>query len=616
MRRVHAFGVVVFMLLWGVCPSARAAEISGVKIEITQKIPGSERAALMDAFNQHSRVVDLVEEEDRPEESGLQKFDLERAARGDIRRFQRILRAYGYYDGKVTYEATNGESIKPVLKVTPGPQYLIALVSAKDTEGNSLELPWRGKPDKPRLRVGDAAVAEAILNAAEALITALRREGYPRIAISEQDVVVDHATRTLDVRWIVDKGPLGHFGTVEIEGLETVEQELVRRILPKIEGETFDPMLIEKVHERLAQTGLFSLVRVDVSTDGPVTEMPVDIQLNEADHRTIRARADYATSEGVRLSSGWTHRNLLGRGEILDVEASVGRLGQNAVKEIEYGLSTSFTKPHFRRYNQDLVTEISWAEEETDVYSKRGLALQASLQRRPTGRLSQLAGIRFEEADVGPVDGPQKPTRLIGAPLSLFYDPIGLDLDPQSGMRIAAKVTPWMSLRGDGNFLTLDGTWRGYMPVAIFGVDEYENNRVVAAFRLRLASQLATRFDDIPIDKRFFAGGGGSVRGYDYQSLCPRNDQGQRLGGQSLIEASAELRLRVAENWGVVPFIDFGGAFDRMFPSFDDSYGLGAGMGARFFTSFGVLRLDIATPLKRRHSDGLLGIYASIGQAF
>jgi translocation and assembly module TamA len=122
--------------------------------------------------------------------------------------------------------------------------------------------------------------------------------------------------------------------------------------------------------------------------------------------------------------------------------------------------------------------------------------------------------------------------------------------------------------------------------------------------------------DEIPADIRFYAGGGGSIRGYAYQSVGPTQNN-EPIGGRSLITMSAELRIKITEKMGLVAFVDGGSAFESAFPDFEETLQWGGGLGFRYFTAIGPLRLDVGIPINRRAGiDDSFQIYVSIGQAF
>jgi translocation and assembly module TamA len=139
--------------------------------------------------------------------------------------------------------------------------------------------------------------------------------------------------------------------------------------------------------------------------------------------------------------------------------------------------------------------------------------------------------------------------------------------------------------------------------------------RTVLAGRIGFGSIIGADLEDIPANRRFFAGGGGSVRGFAYKSLGPRL-QGEPIGGRSLLEASLEARFKVTETIGIVPFVDLGSAFDTSIPTFRERIRVAGGIGLRYYTSFGPIRLDIATPLIREKGEGDVAVYLGFGQAF
>jgi translocation and assembly module TamA len=142
------------------------------------------------------------------------------------------------------------------------------------------------------------------------------------------------------------------------------------------------------------------------------------------------------------------------------------------------------------------------------------------------------------------------------------------------------------------------------------------SGRYVAALRVATGSILgAGSVPDVPADRRFYAGGGGSVRGYAYQGVGPKDANGQPTGGLSLAEASVEMRIGITDTIGIVPFVDAGAVSEEDYPDFSGTK-VGAGLGLRYLTPFGPLRLDAAVPVNPDPDDPDFAIYAGIGQAF
>ncbi len=158
---------------------------------------------------------------------------------------------------------------------------------------------------------------------------------------------------------------------------------------------------------------------------------------------------------------------------------------------------------------------------------------------------------------------------------------------------------PFVKFRGEGS--------------AYYSLDT--DGRFVLAGRTVAGSIVGADLAEIPADRRFYAGGGGSVRGYAYQGIGPRDARGQPTGGLSLLEGSVEMRFAVTEKFGIVPFVDAGTVSTKAFPDFSEVRA-GAGVGIRYLTPFGPLRVDAAVPLNPGPGDPDFGIYAGIGQAF
>ena len=141
-----------------------------------------------------------------------------------------------------------------------------------------------------------------------------------------------------------------------------------------------------------------------------------------------------------------------------------------------------------------------------------------------------------------------------------------------------------------------------------------EGNLVLAG-RLSVASVSGGSIDELPADRLLYAGGGGSVRGYEFRSISPEDEDGDPTGGRGLVESSIELRYRFLD-YGIVPFFDAGTVTEHTFPSFDEQLQYAAGLGLRYYSAIGPIRADVAVPLNPRPEDDPVAFYISIGQAF
>jgi translocation and assembly module TamA len=198
---------------------------------------------------------------------------------------------------------------------------------------------------------------------------------------------------------------------------------------------------------------------------------------------------------------------------------------------------------------------------------------------------------------------------LLGVPLSLKHDTSDDPLDPKHGMRLTVNVTPYASL-GDGpSFLDLRARETIYQSLS-------EDGHWIAAGWVGLGSIVGAQRDQLPRSRHLFAGGGGSVRGYAYQFAGPLDRHDDPIGGMSLIELGGELRIKVTDTIGIVPFVEAASVGKTSAPTLSDLF-VGAGVGLRYYSSIGPIRFDVGTPISpRRSADAPVQIYVSIGPAF
>jgi translocation and assembly module TamA len=334
--------------------------------------------------------------------------------------------------------------------------------------------------------------------------------------------------------------------------------------------------------------------------------VPVSITLIEREQRSIGVAAAYSTDIGPSLEVFWEHRNLMGKNEQLRLSATGSLIEQTG--EID------FRKPAFLQPDQDLLANLNGGQEDTDAYERKFADAVIALERPVLENWRVSAGTSFayeivdEKADNG--EG-ERSFQLFGLPLTAERDDTNDPLDPTEGTRLQLSLTPTTGV-GDENLLFLTAIAGGS---AYYAIDEDE--RFVLAGRARVGTILGEDTDALPASRRFYAGGGGSIRGYEYQLVGPLDNDEEPFGGTSLVEFGAEVRVRVTEEIGVVPFIDGGTVYDDPIPNGDETLRWAAGLGLRYFTGFGPIRLDVAFPLNPRDGvDEAFQFYVSFGQAF
>jgi translocation and assembly module TamA len=340
----------------------------------------------------------------------------------------------------------------------------------------------------------------------------------------------------------------------------------------------------------------------------PDGSIPVVVEFTERKPRVIGAGVFFSTTEGGAVNGYWAHRNLFGGAETVRVEAEVARLFLRPIRDVDLKLAAHFTKPAIITGRDDLITSATFVRESPDAYRRLALNLDGRIRRQVNRQLAVEGGLEVEASRVTDVSGTRSHL-LVGVPLEARYDTTDDRLAPTRGFRASIGVEPMVDLRGGAFFNTFDGEVSAYRSLG-------EDGRFIAAGRLRAGAIVGAPLLDIPADRRFYAGGGGSVRGFGFQALSPRDAAGNIVGGRSLIEASLELRIALGERIGVVPFIDVGRAYSTTLPNpFREGLGVGAGVGLRYRTPIGAVRLDVAFPLNEPRGRGF-GVYIGLGESF
>mgnify|MGYP001235052556 CR=1 FL=1 len=587
---------------------------SGPKVPYDVDITGLEDDSLRSLLRETSTLVSLKND---PPPSVL---GLERRASDDREGLQTALRSAGYYDAtlNITVNADQ-QPAKVTVAVAPGEPYRFKTVTIRSTDN----APLPGGDVTPAdlgLTIGDRAQAPRVVDAQNALLRRMNDHGHPFSKVAERRVVVNHDDRSMDVTFTVDPGPLVFFGETQIEGLTEVDEDLVRGRLPWTQGEVYDAALLDRARQQIAQLGVFDTVRVRLADQpGPGGTTPVSVTLAERKARFIGANVFYSSTDGFGGGAYWGHRNLFGGAEQLRLGVDIGRIGgdngSSAGKRGQMDLpdlrfSANFRKPDFLAPRQSLVLNFQVASETPPAYDRVVTLTSGTLERQFTDQLKFAYGVSAERGRVRS-NLREYQTALIGVPLGIAWDGSDSLLNPTKGYRASAQATPWFPLGGDTNtqFTTLQVNGSAYRDLSGDG-------RYVAAARIGFGSTVGATLDQIPPDHRFYAGGGGSVRGFGFQKAGPRDVFGDPTGGRSLFETGVELRIKVTENIGIVPFVDAGTVYDSAYPDFSQPLRVGAGIGARYYTDFGPFRVDVGFPLNADPGDAKWQLYISLGQAF
>jgi translocation and assembly module TamA len=378
-------------------------------------------------------------------------------------------------------------------------------------------------------------------------------------------------------------------------------------------GETYAPDRLERARKDLMALGPFESVRADVGDAlDPTGRLPVTFVVAERPRRVIGGSVAYETNYGPSVRLYWEHRNLFGGAERLRLEGEVSRIGTNGggLDQMTYRAFATLRDPGvLRRGDLTLVATTGALRERLEAYDRDAIVASAIVEQRRSERLTFLAGPTLDFGQSGPPGGSLSPYQIAGVLLGARYDGTDSLLDPSRGWRVNGSLTPSFSFTDSQPFAPLRLTASTYW-------DVLGDRRTILAARTTIGSFLGVNTASIPIHMRFFAGGGGSVRGYDYQSIGPRDPAtGKPSGGGSLFEASLEWRQRVWGDIGAVAFVDAGTVGTGSTPDWEEIR-VGAGIGLRYQTPIGPIRADVALPLIKQQGSSGYGIYIGIGQAF
>jgi translocation and assembly module TamA len=422
------------------------------------------------------------------------------------------------------------------------------------------------------------------------------------VAALPRAAVVDHDRAAVDVTLRIDAGRATVFGPVERAGTARLRADWLMRVAPFAPGDRYDRAALETFALRLRGTGAFESATVRLADSSGAGEGPeeraVIAEVVAGLRRTITAGASYSTSEGGGVEGSWARRNVFGGAETFTVSA--------ALRTIDRRLGVELAAPHWRRPDRTLRLDAALSEEVTDAYDGQAFAAGARLERRLTPRLSRAVGAGVTLSRIDDKESVEE-FRLAYVSGSIDWDGADDLLDPTRGVRASASARPTAGVgNGPVGYVVAQGAASAYHRVG---------ERVVAAARGRIGGIVGPSLAEIPANERFFAGGGGSIRGYEYQSVSPRDPDGAIVGGRSLVETSAELRYRGEGRLGYVVFLDGGAASDGLTPETAELR-WGAGVGVRYYTRIGPIRADVAAPLDPREGEPPAQLYLSIGQAF
>ena len=535
---------------------------------------------------------------------------LRRRAIDEADKLNDVLRSEAYYNGRVdpVIEEAKGGRFDLTYRITLGPRTMIRSFNIiyADNPSDAATLPHDAK--KFGLKPNRSVRAQRVIDLTREALTYLENHGHPKPRLLKREVIVDLATQLADVTLTIRAGEPRRFGDLAIVIRQADDTEgrtradYVRALTKFKPGDLYDRRKADATVEALRQTSLFDQVAFEIENGSGDLVTP-QLTLGERAPRSVGAGASWSSDEGPGVRGFWEHRNIFGGAEKLRVELAIAQKLQ--------GFKTDLLKPHFLRDDQSLLGNFEIAHEETDAYDENRVKVGTALARKLRENLEASGGVSFELYRTKDSTGDHD-YRLFGLPLSMRYDGSDALLDPTEGVRLGGTLTPYAGTANGAAtaFTRFEATSSTYWS---FG----RRPDLTLALRGRYGLMLAQQTLDVPGSVRFYAGGGGSIRGYGYQLVGPLDAKKDPLGGRSVFEASTEARYRVTKTIGIVAFVDAGNAYATATPKLSQPLQVGAGLGLRYYTPIGPVRADVGFPLNpRKGVDDAFQLYFSLGQAF
>jgi translocation and assembly module TamA len=525
-----------------------------------------------------------------------------------------ILSGQGFFDAQVRSrvdlpEEGSREALLVVMAVQPGKRYLLGDIRLDAPALVPVDLATAAFAIEP----AEPIVAERVLAAEANLKVVLPQNGYPFAALGQRDILLDEETGKGNYVLPIRPGPRSRFGNVLTMGAKPVfKPDHIATIARHKKGELYDSRMVDDLRQALIATSLFSAVSVQpvpTGVDAGDGAQYADLLVKQeaGPKRTIAVQAGYETGQGLKVEGSWTHRNLF------PPEGAL--IGKAVAGTQEQALGAIFRRSNAGQRDRTVELSLSAEHNNFDAYESWTGRFAGRISRDSTplwqkrwtwnGGFELLAS-QEEDWNFAQESRNWNTYYIAGLSGQIAYDASNSLLDPTRGFRLSAKLMPEASL-GSGTLLYGRGLFdaTGYYPVS---------DNLVVAGRARVGLMLGASRGDIAPSRRFYAGGGGSVRGFGYQELGPKDPEDNPIGGESVVEAAAEVRYRFG-NYGVVAFVDGGQVYRAEIPNFTN-WRFGAGVGGRFYTNFGPMRLDVAMPLGRKPGESKFALYVSIGQAF
>jgi translocation and assembly module TamA len=517
-------------------------------------------------------------------------------AESDIANLVKILHSHALYNAKVDFRMNmETDPVEIEFTIQSGPVYPIHSI---EIEPKEFSIPY----DILGLEQNTAATPKKILEAEEKLIQWMSKQGYPYAHLTEKEVTADQHSKSVSIYFQLNPGPLSVFGKAAITGNCRVLDRFIKQKILWKEGDIFDPEKIRCTVDALNCSGLFSLVQITYPENPPNDgKLPILIEVDEAKHRSVALGLSYSTQRGPGFTVEWENRNFRGMGERLFFDANILQLVQQTTLQ--------YTIPQFLRANQDFVWTLEAEHDKTEGFEESWVSLSGRIEKQlsPCSNLSY--GLQYKQLWVSDSDNDGS-YGLFKSPIHWRYSTANDCLDPTKGYTLYGKLTPTLQVSKTPFYYTV-----GHLTASTY--QPLKGTPLVLAGRMQFGTIFGSKRKEIAPSERLYAGSETTLRGYQYFTVSPLDKDNNPIGGRSMLVCSLEGRWRINEKWGAALFYDIGNVYNDPIPKFERKMLQSVGIGARYYTPVGPIRMDLAFPLNRRKNiDNRFQLYFSIGQSF
>lgn len=486
--------------------------------------------------------------------------------------------ALGYYQTNIIVRVTEEAEPRLQVLVESGDPVRLRSVTIK-VEGEAAGLPAFAVPDDKRLKVGARLDHSAYDDVKSLLQNQALRFGFFAAHFTQHELLIDPQVGTADITLLFDSGPRYRFGTVHFSENAKIDTKLLENLQPFKPGTPYNSALVAKFSQNLQSTGYFQQVRVDaVGAAGGPLDIPVEVNLEPIKPRTLSLGAGFSTDVGPRGRIGWERHRVNTRGHKLGFDSEISQPRQNVSTWYQIPLEAALTD--YVRFST------GYQREELVDADSRLINLGVQWHARLPSEWLRVVSLRWEQERYDFGSGAKSGRSSFLMP-GIGYSILRSDspLDPSEGYRLQWDVRgAKQGFLADADVMHVTALSRGLLTFA-------DKHRLLG--RAQIGAIGTNNYDKVPPSLRFFAGGDQSVRGYGYETLSPRDRRGNREGGRYMFAGSVEYQYSFAERWRAATFIDQGNAFN----SLSDSMKTGVGVGIRWVSPVGPIRLDLAQAL-------------------